>query len=924
MLNNSSNWNLNSQRKKDENIFSLPAGLTKTLSPKKLGMKYRGLKPNTRYKITIDNNPGSQFEDITRYSSPVGLHKLRNLPSTKEQKVKRTFIKTDERGDIDLNIQPYSTDVAKISAPGTFTPPHRGTPIPSSCWDFSSYWENYGDRHADDDKGRGKIKIIEYSDVLLPDSDDVIKEVPNPGDSVPTDIPSNTKTDPMVPINIGGTAYQTFYVDAKSVADEECVDILDITLYFRRKPRRKNNLSGLNSPAASITLLKCKEDGTPDPTQAFLNGTVNTSWSNIQASSTAEIGTVFTFETPIRVQTNQSYAFAIRFQDQDYILWENTKGELLLVNGARTEKRSTGSTKEHLGDMYEPKSFSKSASSTNNIGELDWSANKAKDVKFDVHVARYKIDDVSVDMCLKDYEFIKIANTTNRWAPAEQVYKDVTPFAGTSAITAGKSKIVNNGSANFSGLVDGDKLVMIDSTDDSLVEVFTVDTSLFSPTATEVLVEEISEFSINGSCLHTVVAEVDFFSTIYDTLRLTNSSVTLERYTANNDYRFAEGDRIIGVDSFNSGVIQQLASLPISIFRPNFNGEIPPKFDVDTKYNFSVFVESSNTYSLQTDDTLMYLNAPNHIRGYESIIMSRSLEVATSGLEVGSNKSATFNMSYNYTGPEAYSFCCPQFSTDSLQILTHRWGINNSSADEYKSDNTGAAVSKMVSKKLVLGAENMAEDLKVIANVHTPVGTSVEMYARVYNSNDPTGFNNKQWTKMLQIAGHGIYDDPEQGLSFHEGEWQIPWFPTSNGTVEGIITTVENSKVLTFDASANTTQIDALAQGQVIKLYSTLFPTVYQLFSVDSANSAALTVTMQQPVSNTSMVGDGFRMDTLIDENTAFRNTGNFEISRYFGNDGEIYDNFDQVAVKIVLLSTGDKENVVPKVMDYRVIGVSA
>lgn len=424
--------------------------------------------------------------------------------------------------------------------------------------------------------------------------------------------------------------------------------------------------------------------------------------------------------------------------------------------------------------------------------------------------------------------------------------------------------------------------------------------------------------------MHTVIAEVDFFSTVYDTLRLTNSSVTLERYTANNDYRFEEGDRIIGVDSFNSGVIQQLASLPISIFRPNLNGEIPPMFDVDSKYNFSVYIESSNTYSLQTDDTLMYLNAPNHIRGYESIVLSKSLEVATSGLASGSNKSATFNLSYNYTGPEAYSFCCPQFSTDSLQILTHRWGINNSSADEYKSDNTGAAVSKMISKKLVLGAENMAEDLKIIANVHTPVGTSIEMYARIYNSNDPTGFNNKQWTKMLQIAGHGIYDDPEQGSTFHEGEWQIPWFPTSNGTVQGIITTVADSKVLTFDASADTNEIDALEQGQVIKLYSTLFPTVYQLFSVDSANSAALTVTMQQPVSNTSMVGDGFRMDTLIDQNTAFRNTGNFEISRYFGNNGEIYDNFDQVAIKIVLLSEDNKENIVPKVMDYRVIGVSA
>jgi hypothetical protein len=81
-------------------------------------------------------------------------------------------------------------------------------------------------------------------------------------------------------------------------------------------------------------------------------------------------------------------------------------------------------------------------------------------------------------------------------------------------------------------------------------------------------------------------------------------------------------------------------------------------------------------------------------------------------------------------------------------------------------------------------------------------------------------------------------------------------------------------------------------------------------------------IVLQQPISNTNMVGEGFRLDVLEDQNTGFRNPENYEITRYFGYGGQIYDTFDKAAIKIVLLS--ELPNVVPKVNDYRVIGVSA
>lgn len=911
---------INTIRGSEENFFSLPEAAARVKPPKYMKFKYAGLKPNTRYKIALDNQPGEIFEDITKWSRPRGGCFGVNLPTNKEQQVKRSFIKTNDLGELEWESKPFGTDAAKVSAPNTFTPPHLGSPITSSLPDYTDYWEQLGSRSAEDDKGRNRVRVIEYSDFADPSSDSPIKDVVGDVPTIPIDVLPGTRSNPRIEIPIGADVYQTFFIDSKSVQGEDCVDITDITLYFRRKPRRKNNLSGIPNPGVTVTLMRCKEDGTPEPTSAFKNSFTTKTWASIQASSTAEIGTIFTFSDPIRVPTNAYYAISVDMQDQDYILWENRKGDLLIVDGNRTEGRSTGSTKEHNGDMYDRKSFSKNASATAPAGELSWNPNKDKDLKFDVNIARYRLDDVSVDMCLKNYEFLSMSNTTPRWSPSEIVYKDVTPFSGTCTITAGKQKIVGDGSANFSGLVDGDKLVMIDSTDNSIVEVFTVDTSLFAPTATEILVEEPSPFTISGSLLHTVVAEVDFFNTLYDTIRLINSSVNRDSYLANNSAAFIEGDTIIGTESFNSGYIDAIGSLPVSVFRCNFNGEVPPVFDLDTKYNFSVFAESSNSYSLQTDDTLMYLNAPNKVRGYQSEILSKSLEVTQVALANNNNKSATFNITYTYNGEKQNTFCCPKFSTENLQIVTHRWAINNDSTNEYKADHSGEAISKMVSKKLVFNEDRKAEDLKVIANVHTPLGTSVEFYAKVYNSTDIESFEDKQWTKLFQYGGAGIFDDKNNNEAFHEVEYQIPFFPRVRKEFEGVITTT-NSTLLTFEGW-DTDQLDSLSQGQVVKLHSTLFPTNYQLFSVESANSAAGTVTLQQEVSNTSMIGDGFKLSITEQNGTAFRNPDNFEVTRYFGNNGEIYDTFDEVSVKIVLLSTSP--NVVPKVDDYRVIGVSA
>jgi hypothetical protein len=916
----------NRLKKPDENFFYQPKEYVLRRAPKYIKYSFGNLKPNTRYKVMLDNNPGSQFEDITQWSRPVSECVLCNLLPNDEVR-NRKYLKTDYKGDLQFEVRAFGSDAANYSAINTFTPPHLGSPINARLPDYSDYWDNLGARSRDDDKNRERIRIVEYSSFISPESDDTVKTVTVTPPVIPGDVPEPGKDSPTLPAVGTGAEYQTFFIDSKVVKNSDCVDITDVTLYFRKKPRRDINTSGIKNPKVTVKLMNCKEDGTPDTTQILLGGVSSKSWSEIQASPVAQVETIFTFQNPIRVPTDRFYAFVVTIQDSDYVLWSNTKGDLLLVDGDKTETRSSGSTKEHIGDVYPPRSFTKNQLSTTPLGELEWAPDKNKDLKFDVHINQYDLEDQTVDMCLEDYEFLSVTNTTSRWAPGEIVYKQVTPFAGSASIVRAKNELTNDGSVSYISLINGDKLVVTDSTNPENTQVFTVDATIFTPTATKVVVEEASQFSMTGTVQHTVIAECDDYNVISNILRLNNSSVNPTQYAADNSFAFETGDTIVGIESFNSAEIVGVGSLPVSTFRCNFNGSIPPMFDVDTAYNFSVFVDSSNTFSLQTDDNLMFLNAPNHVRGYASEVLSRSLEVKEVGLANNSNKSATFQLNYTYQGDDIKSFCAPEFRTDTLQLTMHRFNVNADNRNEYKSltydGETGNAESKMIGKPLQFDEENRAEDLRVIANVHTPPGTAIEFYARVYNTIDGDTFDDKQWTKMLQIGGEGIADDKDIRTSYHEVEYQMPFFPQTEYTAAGEITTVIDSTTVTIDtASANTSQIDDLSQNQVIKLWSTLFPTNYQLYSVESANSASGEIVLQQPISNTNMVGEGFRLDVLEDQNTGFRNPENYEITRYFGYGGQIYDTFDKAAIKIVLLS--ELPNVVPKVNDYRVIGVSA
>jgi hypothetical protein len=145
----------------------------------------------------------------------------------------------------------------------------------------------------------------------------------------------------------------------------------------------------------------------------------------------------------------------------------------------------------------------------------------------------------------------------------------------------------------------------------------------------------------------------------------------------------------------------------------------------------------------------------------------------------------------------------------------------------------------------------------------------------------------------------------------------FPAFPPSSSTITGTITTTEDSVTVT---GVGTTFTSDLTEGDVIKIYSKIFPENYGIFQVTTI-STDTSITLNAPVSNVSIVDEGLAIDKLLTPYTAFNNSDNLNIVRYFTPNG-VYDTYNTVAIKTVLAA--DNPHVVPLVNDYRVIAVSA
>lgn len=251
--------------------------------------------------------------------------------------------------------------------------------------------------------------------------------------------------------------------------------------------------------------------------------------------------------------------------------------------------------------------------------------------------------------------------------------------------------------------------------------------------------------------------------------------------------------------------------------------------------------------------------------------------------------------------------------------IYYKYHINN----DYTGENTpyGNAAAKHISEKITFAQDRFAEDLVVELDAYRPIGTDIKVFARLHSSKDPEAFDDKDWTLLEVTSGANNYSSVTDKNDIYQYTFGIPKYPNTAFNVPGLITTTLNSANISGTNTSFTSQATGVIAGDVVKIYSTLFPDNYMISVVNNVvNSSFLTIT--NPITNNNIVGSGFAIDKIQYPLQGFRNFLNSNVLRYYNTATQMFDGYNTFAIKIVLLSSST--SIVPEVEDIKAIGVSA
>src|ERR1019366_4141542 len=210
------------------------------------------------------------------------------------------------------------------------------------------------------------------------------------------------------------------------------------------------------------------------------------------------------------------------------------------------------------------------------------------------------------------------------------------------------------------------------------------------------------------------------------------------------------------------------------------------------------------------------LDVPEYLT-YDGRILSTATEINTPNSQLanidGIYKSAYLRVELNVNLPNTALFTSPHVYNEKLDIITFTNSNNN---DTGETGDAGNCTSKHISKSFTFANNGAAEALRVYGKQHRPLGTNVEIYARLWNFNDPESFSTKLWTPLVITSGNGIISSTIDIEDFYDVTYELPTSPSSAYTLPGTVTiTTGNVSIATSnDTSAN------ISARDLIKIYN--------------------------------------------------------------------------------------------------------
>lgn len=419
----------------------------------------------------------------------------------------------------------------------------------------------------------------------------------------------------------------------------------------------------------------------------------------------------------------------------------------------------------------------------------------------------------------------------------------------------------------------------------------------------------------------------DSISTVTDTNVVSNTLIanSTNGFPTGRVQYINEADGFIWVDS-STGGFSNTTNPMIAIYRPsdstntdNFTIDslisygtiqsvddllyhaVVPKFGVLQPTRTSLSYEFKGTRS--TDDTIdtNYQTVTNDLEyeysDYERHLMSKSNE---------SSKTSKFKVTLESTS----EYSSPVISLAKKAGFFIENIINNDTTNEHT--RYGNALSKYVSKRIILQEGQDAEDLRLTFTAYRPYETDVKIYAKFRNREDSEEFNDKVWSEMTyENDGDLVYSSPGNSKDYIEYTAIMPsinvvatgaFSNASSNTynpLTGTVTIANNSTEIIGSGTSFTTE---LTVGDVIKVDSDEYFAIRTVTSI--SNNTYMTVNLGLEESNSASlfyIFDGGGNEGIVEYN----NSAN---SRFVG--------YKEVAIKLVLTSSNPVK--VPKINDYR------
>ncbi len=526
--------------------------------------------------------------------------------------------------------------------------------------------------------------------------------------TVPAFCTTITPCMPIGPFSIDPIA-QTFYVEGVPFG---CY-ITNLDVFFRTK-----------SSTAPITLqIREVINGYPG-NKVIPFGEVTVNPGVIDVSEDASVATTFTFPSPVYLQNNTEYCFVLlpAGNDPNYNVWVSELGE----NELGTQNRI--SEQPNVGMLF---------TSANN---RSWTAWQAEDIKFTLRRANFEIDTVGIALMKNlNMDYLKFDSFSNGNFVAGDIVHgfsfDITN-AGTGYTDGTIAHTLSGGGASTNA---------------------TVDVTISGGAVTDIVVTNPGAgYSSNPTLTISSGSGTDAAVTVtlnnatlkeYDSLYNVAKSVVFSGSFAvgdvvGNGTTYAEivevEDKIMNVIETNIGSIDHTPSRIVWEVAPTATGAGSAGSTFEG-FNFGQEYEFSS----------------------ENAVYSYSNEQAN----LGGGKSLTVR-AYMTTQTSTVS---PVIDLRKCSLIVVANDVNNDSTDE--DTNTGDALSKYISRRVVLDDGQDAEDLKVYLSNKLPTGSDVKVYGKFQNASDSSNFDDLSWVE-LELTKSPLDGSAKSG--FVEFEYTIP------------------------------------------------------------------------------------------------------------------------------------------------------